>query len=233
MSVSRASSILVTLTLFCCASGCGGTGGSSPTGNPVVTQSSTEQAQAELSRREAVAEDSELIVELEQKFSEIIENASAKYHPIVYHYDEDLLAKMSAALAFLSGAKPEPRPSRLIPEIDEKEEDGHLRETITRWSAKTGRDFGKAVAELETALASVDRSKPFHPEFHREFSKVFDDFIAIEVPEMRERRNRVIHRRVREMLAPHSESKPKIARYFEQMIAVAPYADPDSSAQKN
>ena len=228
-SVSKAVFIGVTTALALISSGCGGTQSPAPAQSAKSTGASTDQAQVDEHREEAVAEDPELVNKLAQTFSDIIEEVSAKYHPIVYHYDEDLLSKISAAHAFLSGAKPEPRPARLIAEIDENEEDEHLRETIKRWSSKTGRDFGKAIAELESALASVDRSKPVHPEFHRAFSKVFDDFIAIEVPEMRERRNRVIHRRVREMLAPHVGTKPKVVRHFQQLIAVPPYLDPDTA----
>lgn len=223
----------VILTFFLMISGCGGSQEAGTSSRPAANANpgSAAEGEADSDREEAVAEDPKLVETLDQKFSEIIENSSAKYHPVVYRYDEDLLAKISAAHAFLSGANPGPRPARLIAEIEEKEEDGHIRETIKRWTAKTGRDFGKAIAELETALASVDRSKAFHPEFHRAFSKVFDDFVAIEVPEMRERRNREIHRLAREMLAPYADSKPKVARYFRQLIAVPPYLDPDSNSQ--
>jgi hypothetical protein len=117
---------------------------------------------------------------------------------------------------------------RLIPEIEAGEENDHFRESIARWSKKTGRDLRAEIDRLKAERATADQTKGFHPEFQRKFSEVFDSFIPIEVVEIRERRNRVIHRQVRALLDPYRATRPRTVEYFEKQIAVAPYQDPDA-----
>ncbi len=182
----------------------------------------------------------EVFQKIKGEFDRIVEESSNRYHPLVYHFDEDLLSKMNDEEKWLrDGAKPAgSEPQRWIPEIDKKEEDDHFRETIRRWSEKTGRNFREALDELTRARAQVDPKEPFHPAFHKQFGSVFDDFIAIEVAEMRERRNRAIHKRLRGALDPHRTELPLIAAHFEALIAVPPYqwkgsAVPPAGAEKS
>lgn len=202
---------------------------------PSSTPAAAQAPSVTLAERAAVDSDPEAFGKLKGELGQIIDDASSRYHPIVYHYDEDLLAKMDGVVAHLQGdAKPAAGAEavRHFPEIDAKEEDDHFRETIRRWSEKTGKDLRAAIDGLKRDLAAVDKSKPFHPEFHKAFSVVFDDFIAIEVAEIRERRNRVIHARTRELLDPYRSSRPKIVAYFEGTIAGPPYQEPPAPAAR-
>ncbi|WP_422924398.1 hypothetical protein [Singulisphaera sp. PoT] len=178
----------------------------------------------------AVDSNPDLFLKIKGDFDRIIAEASEHYHPLVYHFDEDLLNKMDREEKKLQGGTVEA--ARLIPEIEAKEEDDHFRETIRRWAEKSGKDFRASLDGLAKARAQVDPKKPFHPEFHKEFAEVFDDFIAIEVAEMRERRNRVIHDRLRETLDPHRARYPKIAEHFESLVAVPPYQLPEAATAK-
>ena len=220
MATVRATFIGLLLGLAGCD---GGTPVNPPGGEPVAQSDGQSEAMAEGTRQ---------FDEIKGTFAQIIEEESARYHPLVYRFDEDLLAKMDGVESKLSRKSPpsdaDATKVRLIPEVDADQEEDHFRESIRRWSAKTKRDFREAIDRLKADLAAVDKTKAFHPEFHKKFSAVFDEFIPIEVLEMRERRNRAIHRRVRELLDPHRNERPRTVAYFEKQIAGPPYQDPDS-----
>lgn len=216
--------------LLVCLAGCDG----SEANKNASLNPSGSSASLDREEEEAFAEDEERFLELKAKFAEIIESASARFHPLVYKFDEDLLTKMDQAEARLSSgvssSSKEPTAPRLIPELDPDEEDDHLRQSIKRWSEKTGKDFRAEIDRLKTDLAGVDQTKAFHPEFHKKFSAVFDVFVPIEVLEMRERRNRSIHQKVRELLEPVRTTHPRMVKFFEKQIADPPYNDPDAKS---
>ena len=78
-------------------------------------------------------------------------------------------------------------------------------------------------------MASRPAGKASHPEFQRKFSQTFDDFIAIEVAELRERRNRAIHAEAETILAPYRAKNPEAVRRIERLLNTPPYNLPETS----
>lgn len=76
---------------------------------------------------------------------------------------------------------------------------------------------------LKADVAARRPGEAFHPEFQRKFSQVFDRFIAIEVAEMRERRNRAIHAAAESLLAPFRADHPEPVRRIQELLDRPPY----------
>jgi hypothetical protein len=163
------------------------------------------------------------------ELSKIISDAGEYYASLEHEYDEHLLSIIDRAEAHLSGALKGPAP-RAMPKLSEQEEYDHLRETIRRWEAKTGK---KLRAEIEPLLADVAARKPggpaYHPEFHKKFATVFDDFIPIEVQEIRERRNRLIHKTAGPILEKYRLTAPEAVKSYEATLNAPPYNLPPAS----
>ncbi len=163
--------------------------------------------------------DDDITVEL----SKIITEAGSRYASLEHEYDEHLLTIVDQAEDHLSGRLKGPAP-RAMPKLSEQEEYDHLRETIRRWRVKTGKDLR---AEIDKHKAEVAARKPggpvYHPEFHKRFAAVFDDFIPIEVEEIRERRNRVNHEKANPILKEYRETAPASVKQYETTLNTAPY----------
>jgi hypothetical protein len=167
--------------------------------------------------------------------STIISEAEVRFRPLNYEYDEDLLVIIDRAKAYLSGKTPGPAP-RAMHRLDEREEMDHLTETIRRWEAKTGRDLRFEIDKLKAEVAERKPEGPrFHPEFHTRFSAVFDDFIRIEVAEIRERRNRYIHDKAKPLFDTYREKDPEGVRAQESFLGKPPYnvPPPETNAEKS
>jgi len=169
--------------------------------------------------------------ELTGELSTIITEAGSRYASLEHEYDEHLLALVDKAEAHLSGKQKGPAP-RAMPKLSEQEEYDHLRETIRRWEAKTGK---KLRAEIDPLIAEVAARKPggppYHPDFHKKFAAVFDSFIPIEVEEIRERRNRSIHEKARPLLEKYRATAPDQVKQFEATLNAPPYSLPASSPE--
>jgi hypothetical protein len=149
--------------------------------------------------------------------------ATDRFRPLDYEYDEDLLQILDRAEVDLSG-KSTVTPSRAMPKLDVGEEREHFRETFRRWKDKTGKDLRAEIDKLKAEVAARKPDGPaFHPDFHKRFSAAFDDLIPIEVAEIRERRNRYLHERAKAILDPHREKDPDAVREFEQVLNQPPY----------
>src|SRR5262249_15324801 len=121
------------------------------------------------------------------ELSGLINESNARFRALSYEYDEDLLTILDRADEHLSVKASGPLP-RAMPKLDEQEEMEHFRETIRRWKAKTGKDFRTEIDKLKVEVAARKPGDlPFHPAFHKHFSAAFDDFIPLEVAEIRER----------------------------------------------
>jgi len=169
---------------------------------------------------------------LQVGITQAINEASSVYHPLEYDYDEDLLVIVDGIEAYVAGKASVP-PPRSLPKASQEEELDHFRETIRRWKAETGRDLRAEIDSLKADVASRDKTKAFHPEFHKKFSTTFDEFIKIEVEEMRERRNRAIHRAAKPLLDQYRASAPESVRQYEQSLNAPGYALPaDEPAAK-
>jgi hypothetical protein len=164
--------------------------------------------------------------EIGGRLSTLINDATERFAPLDYQYDEDLLTKLDQIDTNLSGKMTGPAP-RFLPKLDEQEEVDHLRETIRRWHAATGKDLR---AEVDKLKAEVDArkpgDKPFHPEFHKHFSAAFDELIAIEVAEIRERRNTYIHASANSVFDEYREKYPAAVREHEGALNKPPYELP-------
>src|SRR4051794_25076611 len=119
--------------------------------------------------------------EISQALTKVINEASDRYRPLDYEYDEDLLTTIDGIEAYLSGKRAKDPPPRSLPRLDKDEEYAHYRQCISRWKAKTGRELRTEIDALKSDVAGRDPKKAFHPEFHKAFSNTFDDFIKIEV----------------------------------------------------
>ena len=207
--------LIVALGL-CAAWGCGGE--RPGTGSAVLTD-------ADLAARQAIT----------AGLSTVINDASMKFTPLSYEYDEDLLASIDKVEARLSAREITPATApRLLPKLDAAEEEAHFREVIRRWTAKTGKSLRDEIDRLkaDVAASKSDRS-PVRREFHKAFSAVFDDFIKLDVEEMRERRNRAIHEAAAPLLAKYREAQPALVRETEATLDAPPYnlsQSPDPAA---
>jgi len=160
---------------------------------------------------------------LTAELSKIVNDSSFKYKPLEYRYDEGLLTILDRAEAQLAGKSKGPAP-RAMPNLSEQEEYDHLRETIRRWHAKTGKDLRAEVDRLKAEVAARKPGGPaFHPEFHRRFAAAFDDLIPIEVEEIRERRNRAIHEQARPLFDTYRSTSPGLVKQHEASLDAPPY----------
>ena len=167
---------------------------------------------------------------LDAGLSRIISEAEVRFRPLNYEYDEDLLKMIDRVEAYLSGKMPGPAP-RAMRRLDEQEELDHLSETIRRWKAKTGKDLRAEIDALKAEVASRKPGGPaYHPEFHKRFSLVFDDFIPIEVAELRERRNRYIHDRAKPLFDQFRQQDADAVHAQEAVLNQPPYNLPPPEA---
>ena len=161
--------------------------------------------------------------EIGGKLSEAINDASEKYHPLRYEYDEDLLKLLDRVETRLAG-KSEKLDPLVLPTLDEAEQLAHFKETIKRWNAKTKKDLRTV---LDPLIAEVAARKPggppFHPEFHKKFAAEFDSFIPIEVEEIRERRNRAIHEKAKSIFDEYRKTDPDAVKPHEKTLNAPPY----------
>ncbi|WP_169975111.1 hypothetical protein [Tautonia rosea] len=174
-------------------------------------------------------EDQRLYQELMQKISLIINDQSARYTPLQYDYNEGLLEILDQIEPFLNG-EAEGEPPRFLTDLDPEEELDHLRETVSRWEDTTGLDLRTEIDRFKELIALREPGQSSFPGFHAEFSKSFDEFIAIEVAEMRERTNRAIHAEAEVLMDPHRESSPEVIRRIEEVLNTPPYNLPASEA---
>ena len=174
----------------------------------------------------ANAPKSEADQKLGAALSDVINDANTKYHPLTYEYNENLLTILDRVEARLSGesAALDPLP---MPKLDEAEQLAHFKETVRRWSEQTKKNLRTEIEPLKAEVAArKPGAKPFHPEFQKRFAAAFDDFIPIEVKELGERRNRVIHEKARPLFDEYRSSAPEAVRYYERTLDAAPYALP-------
>jgi hypothetical protein len=160
---------------------------------------------------------------LTTELTEVLNRLGIRYASMEHDYDEDLLATMDKAEAFLSGRLKGPAP-RAIPKLSEEEEYAHLREVIRRWHVQTGKDFRAEIDRLKAEVAARKPDGPrYYPDFHKRFGAVFDSFIPIEVAEMRERRNREIHRAAKPILDAYRATAPDLVKQYEATLSAPPY----------
>jgi len=166
-----------------------------------------------------------------------VNDAGVRYLPLQYKFNENLLSILDQVEAHLSGKAAGPAPRFLAgegkrPGLDEQEEADHFRETIRRWEAQTGKKLRDAIAPLKAEVAArKPDTPPTHPDFQKRFSAAFDDFIKIEVEEMRERRNRAVHAQVKPLLEKYRPTHPDLVRHFQGVLDTPPYGLPPSTAQ--
>jgi hypothetical protein len=167
--------------------------------------------------------------ELSSELSRLINEIEIRYASLEHEYDEDLLATIDKAEAYLSGRLKGPAP-RAIPKLTEQEEYDHLRETIRRWQARTGKDLRAGIDRLKAEVAARKPGGPrYYPDFHKRFAAVFDSFIPIEVAEMRERRNQVIHQEAKPLLEKYRATAPDLVKRYEATLNAPPYNVPPQS----
>lgn len=168
--------------------------------------------------------------ELGEELTKVMNDASAKYKPLEYEYDEDLLAILDRVEARLAEKSPKLDPLPL-PKLEESEQLAHFREAIRRWAEKTGKNLRTEIDSLKADVAARPAGGPaFHPEFHKKFAVVFDAFIPIEVEEIRERRNVVIHQLAKPLLDRYRGSSPDAVKSYETLLNQPPYNPPVSTA---
>jgi hypothetical protein len=160
-----------------------------------------------------------------EELSNLFNQMELKYQSLAYEWNEDLLDRIDRAEAFLSGSGGDQ--PRLMPTLDAEEEAAHLRETIRRWEAKTGRRLRDEIDVLKAELAKREPGKAYYPEFQKRFSEIFDDFIKIEVEEIRERRNRALHAAARPILEKYRNEQPEVVAEYERILNRPPYQLPE------
>jgi hypothetical protein len=180
----------------------------------------------------ALASDDEaLFQKLRAEVSTVINDATIRYTPLQYRYSEGLLDILDQVERALSG-KAQGKPTRFLPKLDAQDELDHFRETVRRWEAKTGRNLRTEVDVLKADVAARKPGERVHPEFQRRFAAVFDDLVALEVAELRERRNRAIHAAAEKILAPYRAEHAEPVRRLEAVLNAPPYNVPDEGRPK-
>lgn len=177
----------------------------------------------------ATGDNAEADQALRAGLSQVINDATNRYKPLNYRYDEDLLAAIDQIEAHLSGGAPGPAP-RFLPDLTEEEERDHFRETIRLWEAQTGRSPREAIDPLKAEVAArPPGDPPFHPAFHVRCRAVFDDLIKFEVLEMRQRRNRAIHEQAAPLLDRYRATHPELTRDYQESLDKGEYRVTDSA----
>jgi hypothetical protein len=180
----------------------------------------------------ALARDDETqFQKLRGEVSTVINDATIRYTPLQYQYSEGLLDTLDQVERALSG-KAQGEPTRFLPKLDAQDELDHFRETVRRWEAKTGRSLRTEVDTLKADVAARKPGERVHPEFQRRFSAVFDDLVALEVAEIRERRNRAIHAAADKILAPYRAEHAEPVRRLEAVLNAPPYNLPEKGRPK-
>jgi hypothetical protein len=167
-------------------------------------------------------EDQALYQKLESQLNTVINDETLRYASLQYRYTENLLEILDQIDRSLSGKDQGERP-RFLPKLDARAELDHFRETVRRWEAKTGKQIRVEIDALKADVAARKPGERFHPEFQRKFSQVFDDFIALEVAELRERRNRAIHAAADKLLDPYRQKNPEVVRRLQLILDTPPY----------
>jgi hypothetical protein len=170
-------------------------------------------------------EDQAVYQKLDSEVNKIVNDETLRYKSLEYKYSENLLEIIDQIEKNLAG-KAEGEPPRFLPNLNAKEELDHFRETARRWEAQTGKNLRAEVDILKADVAARVPGEPFHPQFQRKFSKAFDQFIAVEVAELRERRNRAIHASAEALLAPYRDKHPEPVRRIEEVLNQPPYQLP-------
>lgn len=164
---------------------------------------------------------------INEAVSKIINDATTKYASLDYAFNEDLL-KILDQFAGYYAATPENRKAvkleRQLPKLDESEEIQHFEESIKRWEKKNARSLRSEVDRLKSLLAKRNTAdKKSQVEFNKQFSAAFDDFVKIEVDELRERRNRWIHDKARPVIEELKATSSAAAGKVEATLNAPPY----------
>ena len=170
-------------------------------------------------------EDQDLYQKLESQVSDIISAETQRYAPLQYKYTEGLLEILDQVGRSLSGTNEGNRP-RFMTKLDAREELDHLRETVRRWEAKTGKNLRVEVDALKADVAARKPGETVHPEFQSKFSRSFDEFISIEVAEIRDRRNVAIHAAADKLLVSYRDKNPEVVRRIQLLLDNPPYGLP-------
>ena len=222
--------------LVCLAASCGGrtdspVAATKSQGGSTIREEGSAKARAFLLKKPAPADSGPKTPagDLTTELSNLLNEVGIRYASMEHDYDEDLLATIDKAEAYLSGRLKGPAP-RAMPKLTEQEEYDHLRETIRRWHAQSSTDLR---VEIDRLQAKVAARKPgearYYPDFHKEFATVFDSFIRIEVAEMRERRNRAIHQAAKPLLDKYRATAPDLVKQYEATLNAPPYNLPPES----
>jgi hypothetical protein len=172
----------------------------------------------------------ELYQKLQGDMSRIINDTSITYQQLDYDYAEDLLDRLDQYEAYFT-ADPDSKgePPRFMPKLEPEVELAHIQEVIRRWEAQTGKNLRAEIDALKSEVEARTGEELFHPEFQKNFSIAFDDFIKLEVAEIQERRNRSIHEQAEALFAPHRADHPQIVEHFQAMISTPQFAPPQDS----
>jgi hypothetical protein len=170
----------------------------------------------------ALGSDPDTTKAIQDAVTQVINEATIRYIPLEYNYDEGLLEELDLIESRLSHKAKAPT-TRLLPKLDEAEELDHFRETVRRWEASTGKKLRASIDPLKADVAARKPGVPYHPAFHKKFAAEFDDFIKIEVGEARERRNRQIHEKAKPIFDKYRTAHPETVAHFQKLIDTPPY----------
>lgn len=171
----------------------------------------------------------------DEDLSRIINEASTRFTSLDYAFNEDLLRIVDETEAYLAAA-PDARKTmklpRHLPKLDEQEELDHFRTTITNWEAKTGKKLRAEIDRTKAAVASrAANDKEAAIAFNKDFSATFDEFIKVEVNDLRERRNRWIHERAAPLIEEIRSKDAAEADRMRKILDAPPYDIPSDKAK--
>jgi hypothetical protein len=165
-----------------------------------------------------------------EALSKIINEATTRFSTLDYDFNEDLLKIMDDFARYFatnSDARKALKFERQLPKLDEAEEISHFQESVKRWETKTGKTLRAEVDRIKKLLEARDaKNKESLANFNREFSTAFDDFVKIEVDELRERRNRWIHDKAKPVIEELKSKNSAAAASIESTLNNPPYQLP-------
>jgi hypothetical protein len=97
---------------------------------------------------------------------------------------------------------------------------------LVKNSTTSERQSGDGRPKRARTSAARKPAETVHPEFQGKFSRAFDEFIPIEVPEMRDRRNVAIHAAADKLLASYRDKIPEVVRRIQLLLDNPPYGLP-------
>src|SRR5262249_51763952 len=104
-----------------------------------------------------------MFARIEDDVRKVVSDATVRYWPLEYGTDEQLVDYLDQVNKQIALGAAEPS-KRYLMHMEPKEEFDHIRETIRRWSARTGKNLRSTIDGLKADIANRDPKQTNFPE---------------------------------------------------------------------